>query len=191
MGASVPSGPSEAEITAQEQEQERRIRFEEEKRQFLGEVGAYELMTQSAIDRRASSLEYQTGPTSPPPESLFVPAKFTPTVDFDPALLKDYKWMEAKNLGYGGYSDAVAAEQRAANEAYYAAMQNYNSWVSSQIAKSGNFAGRAMRYARLGDQYIGQNVTQEDIQLGRYARPTGQIDANIQRLVNSQRRTNT
>lgn len=191
MGANVPSGPSESEIKAEEQEQQRRIRFEEEKRQFLGEVGAYELMTQSAIDRRASSLEYQTGPMSPPPESLFVPAKFTPTIDFDPKLMKDYEWMEAKNLGFAGYSDAVSAEQRAANEAYYNAMKSYNSWANSpEYRMPGNQMLNAWRY-NMSPEYTSQNVSQEDIQLGRYARPTGPQDALIQRFLANQRRTNT
>lgn len=186
MGSgSVPTGPSKAEIKAAEEEQERRLRFEDEKRRYLTEVGAYEIMTQTAVDRRNQSLEYREGEAMPPIESLYVPRKFEPTIDFDPALMQEYDWMKAENLGFEGYNSAQNEAAREFNQRYYTALQT-NNWMSTEDRR------RPMQFFDSSNvrTYQNQDVDGTAIAEGRFRRPSGNMNRQIVDYLNSTYNTN-
>ena len=100
MGASVPKGPSKAQIKGEAELEAERVKFENERRLFIERVAAYETIA-SAPSGQRSSFEYSDWA---PMDStgLFIPAKFSPS--FDPSKYEDkpwadLSWFSAPNLG--------------------------------------------------------------------------------------------
>ena len=107
---SVPRGPSDAQIMQESRLEEERVRFQNEKRQFIERVGAYEsLASQNLTGERSSFEAADFVPRST--VGLQVPAKFTPSFNFEQELGKGtfneiktpsmyWQWFDAPNLGF-------------------------------------------------------------------------------------------
>jgi len=176
----IPSGPSQEEIEKAEQEQERRMRFEDEKRRYLTDVGAYEIMTQTSIDRANQSLEYRGDqPVMPPIESLMIPKKFEPTIDFDRSLIREYEWMEAENLGFKGFKAENFEAERIYNQRYYEALQTMDSWYVDPDSRN----GRGMFYGLMA-RYRDQDASQDQINTGTFKKPQGSLNRAVTDYLN-------
>jgi hypothetical protein len=98
MGPSVPRGPSEAQIKTEAELERERVKFENERRQFVERVGAYESLARTNLSGERSSFE--VADWAPMDASgLFVPAKFDPSFDPTRYSNQDLSWFSAPNLG--------------------------------------------------------------------------------------------
>lgn len=180
-GPSIPSGPSPEEIARQEREQERRVRFETERADYLGKVGAYEIASTTMKQRRANSLEYGGGPAEPPVESLFVPARFEPTMsDIPLEELVTYEWWQAENLGIDtlGIEDMTTKQRNAFvkeaefNRKYYEALQNFDNWKGI-VPERYNRRNPMPEGTEPITPYLGQTRSNAQIATGDFLKPVG------------------
>jgi hypothetical protein len=98
MGGSAPRGPSDAQIKTEAQLEEERVKFENERRQFLERVGSYELVARNNLTGERGS--FDTADWIPMDSSgLFIPQRFDPS--FNPGRYpgQDLSWFSAPNLG--------------------------------------------------------------------------------------------
>ena len=188
MAKGVPEPPSEAKIEAAEVEQERRIAFEEEKRQYLANVGAYETMAQTYLMRsQDTSLEYQDpeAATLPPPEALRVPERFEARSlrEANAFELQDYEWAaDAENLGYSR-DEAIESNRRTMLSNYYGTVlsnlrsiqsdysRDLNSYRSGTPAYRSSMMYTFTEAARQARENA-RNMTTEQIGRGEYLRGT-------------------
>jgi hypothetical protein len=187
MAKGVPEPPSEAEIKAAEVEQERRIAFEEEKRQYLANVGAYETMAQTYLMRsQDTSFEYQDpdAQTLPPPEALRVPERFQArSLEEANALeLQGYDWADAENLGYNR-EERIETQRSAMLSNYYGRLlDELRGGLTDEFTRyftTGNYAGArgqgylyTVREATRQALDNARNMTTEQIARGEYLRGT-------------------
>lgn len=106
---SVPRGPSAAQIRQEARLEEERVRFQNEKRQFIERVGAYETLASERLVGERGSFEFADwAPKST--VGIQIPAKFSPTFNFEQELGKGtfnsiespsnyWEWFNAPNLG--------------------------------------------------------------------------------------------
>jgi len=97
-----PNIPSRAQIKTETQLEEERVKFENEKRQFIERVASYELLASNRLEGERGTFEYGTA-REIMPGSTQAPASFN--ASFDPSKFEslnyrtDLSWFTAPNLG--------------------------------------------------------------------------------------------
>lgn len=79
MGASVPSGPSPQQAAHDAWLERERVRYENQKRQFIERVGAYETIAGDYAMRASGTFEYDPSIGQLPTEGLSRQERFSPT----------------------------------------------------------------------------------------------------------------
>lgn len=106
---SGPRGPSDAQIRQEARLEEERVRFENEKRQFIERVGAYETLASNRLQGERSSFEAADW-VPPSTIGIQIPEKFSPSFDFAKEMQSGrfdavgntseyWRWFDAPNLG--------------------------------------------------------------------------------------------
>lgn len=76
---SIPSGPSPEQQRIDAEFERERVKYESEKRRFLEQVASYETLSRGTMRQNASTFE-NVAPTTFDPAGLFIPARFTPSL---------------------------------------------------------------------------------------------------------------
>lgn len=106
---SGPRGPSDAQIRQEARLEEERVRFENEKRQFIERVGAYETLATNRLQGERSSFEAADW-VPPSTVGIQIPERFSPSFDFAKEMQSGrfdavgqtseyWRWFDAPNLG--------------------------------------------------------------------------------------------
>lgn len=102
----VPRGPSDAQIKTESELETERVRFENERRQFLEQVGSYEMLTRSNLSGERGS--FDTADWIPMDSAgLFIPQKFDPSFNPGKYQGQDLSWFSAPNLGLNYTAPAI------------------------------------------------------------------------------------